>query len=625
MFALFKAELLRFRGGALLLTVAHLVVLGFLMRIVDPMQQPLNVHWAFGAAYALLGMLLGLYQMGTYRRPNAWLQLLHRPLSRGRIAAALVLAGVALLALTVALPMLLAAAWQETMTARVVDLRHWLLPLAGLQIATIGYLIGAYGMLGGRRHSAAGLIFLLLLPMSQATGTGALALQAAIIVWLTTMVAVAFKPDLDAPPRTAVGTVVVALPLQVGVFLLLLLSYYAIEFVWIAEGSHPNNTATPPRGGHNEVEKADPRTRMRLALEGSAHPDAALFREQIALSEPMGVPSQLVRLPQRQELANVAPMEFDDARGVRWVFSHDDMRFHGYRLGDRRSAGRFGAGEDDAPFAAPALPVGALPGMAEGDALLLAGNVAWHYVAETGQALPRIRLPQGEVFVGGGPVGESLGVISDRALYFFDAREAVEHRRTMTPRLRVPMPGRYHDLSMLDLIELVDGYLIVFGYAAHAHNEVGIAPHQLALRVRDDGRIETIARRSLAHDMPAFYRYRRFITSPALYTLCQTATRVLAPPLPLEAHVPAPVPRSAWLAAAMLSLLAVCVGAWRSRRLRLSVPARIAWLAACALFGLPALIALWLLYRPAMDGATADGSIADGSTARGPAPAATPA
>jgi hypothetical protein len=197
-------------------------------------------------------------------------------------------------------------------------------------------------------------------------------------------------------------------------------------------------------------------------------------------------------------------------------------------------------------------------------------------------------------------VGESLGVISDRALYFFDAREALEHRRTMTPRLRVPMPGHYRDLYTLDMIELVDGYLIVFGYTAHAHNESGAAPHQRTLRVHDDGRIETIARRPLAYDLPMPYRYRSFITSPALHALCAAAIRALAPPLPLERNVPAPVPRPMWIVAIALSLLALCLGVWRSRGLRLSAPARAAWLGACVLFGLPALIALWLLYRPAL-------------------------
>ena len=343
MFELFKAELLRFRQWALALAGVHFIALGFLTRVVDLAQQPLVVHWSFGGTYAALGLLLGLYQMGTYRKPSAWLNMLHRPLSPPRIAISLIAAGVALLAVAVALPIALIALWQGAMTPRVVDVRHWLLALAALQIATAGYLVGAYGMLGERRYCFSGLVFPMLLLTAVATGSGALAVQALAVLWLIAMVLATFKPDLDAPPRSAAGMVAVALPLQMAMYLSMLLAYSGIEMLWIAQGSHPNNSPTPPRGGHNEAEKVDDRTRMRLALEGSSHPDAPLLREQIALSEPTGIASQVRRLPQYSELANVAPMEFDDdARGVRWVFSHDDMRLHGYRLIGSHAGGHVG-------------------------------------------------------------------------------------------------------------------------------------------------------------------------------------------------------------------------------------------------------------------------------------------
>lgn len=599
MFELFKAELLRFRPWALALAGVHFIALGFLTRVVDLAQQPLVVHWSFAGTYAALGLLLGLYQMGTYRKPSAWLNMLHRPLSSSRIAVSLILAAVALLAVAVALPIALIALWQGAMTPRVVDVRHWLLALAALQIATAGYLVGAYGMLGERRYCFSGLVFPLLLITAAATGLGALALQALAVAWLIAMVLATFKPDLDAPPRGAAGTIAVALPLQMAMYGLMLLAYSGVEMLWIAQGSHPNNTPMPPRGGHNEAEKADDRTRMRMALDGSAHPDAPLLREQIALSEPTGIASQLRRVPQRSELANVAPMEFDDgARGVRWVFSHDDMRLHGYRINDRTQAGTLGIGVDNAAFPVPALPVGAMPGSAKGDALLIAGNTAYHYDSESGQVLPRIRLPDEEVLVGASPVGETLGVISDRALYFFDGREAVEHQRVMTPRLRVPMPGAYHDIYDLDMIELVDGYLIVFSNSYDAHTAEGAVPYQYVLRVRDGGAIETIATRRLAYDYPAIYRYRSFWTSPALYALRDRAQHLFAPPLPLETSVAAPIPRSMWLLAGALSLLSLIGALWRTRRLAMPTAARVAWISVCGLIGLPALAALWLLYRP---------------------------
>ncbi len=96
--------------------------------------------------------------------------------------------------------------------------------------------------------------------------------------------------------------------------------------------------------------------------------------------------------------------------------------------------------------------------------------------------LPRIRLRDDEVLVGASPVGETLGVISDRALYFFDGRELAEHQREMTPRLRVPMPGAYRDIYNLGMIELVDGYLIVFSNSYDAHSAAGVLPYQQVLR-----------------------------------------------------------------------------------------------------------------------------------------------
>ena len=53
------------------------------------------------------------------------------------------------------------------------------------------------------------------------------------------------------------------------------------------------------------------------------------------------------------------------------------------------------------------------------------------------------------------------------------------------------------------------------------------------------------------------------------------------------------MPRPSWARALLLSLV---VAVWRTRKTSLSTPARIAWIAACGVVSLPALMALWLLY-----------------------------
>ncbi|RNF86329.1 hypothetical protein [Montanilutibacter psychrotolerans] len=597
MWNLFKAELLRFRGWAIALGGVHLLVLAFMTRVVDLGQQPLLVHRSIGGVYVLVGLLLGLYQMGGYRRPNAWLNLLHRPVSSGKIAAALFGAGMVLLVLAVALPILTIAGYQEAMTARVVDVRHWLLPLAAMLLASCGYLAGGYCMLGGRRYSSCALVMLALPLVSTATGTAALAMQALVMLWLACMVLAAFKPDLSAPPRSPAATIVAALPLQMSLYLLILLLGFGVELLWIMQGSHPRNRPTPPIGGAIETERFEDKALLLAGLANSKRSDAALLREQVALSETYGIGVQVPRLPLHDELTNVAPMEFDDSeRRVRWVFSHDSMRFEGYSLVNGRGVGSLGVGAAGAAFPTTVLPVGDAPSLPKGSSALIGRRTLYVYDSELGQVLPRIELPANEVVAGAGQVGDRLGVVSDRAVYFFDGRDVIENDHLLVPRLRVPIPGQYGDLGRVEMIELLDGYLISFAFFVESYRPTGATPYQHVLRVHEDGRIETAARRAIAYDNNAFYRYESWWPSPAMYALRMGAGSLFADPDPLLTHATPPIPRGMWRLAGVLSLLSLLAAVWLTRNRPLSPTARVGWIAACGLIGVPALLSLWLLF-----------------------------
>jgi hypothetical protein len=213
--------------------------------------------------------------MGNYRKPNAWLNLLHRPIAHRRLALALMLAAAMLLALGILLPALLTAGWQEGMTARVLDARHLLLALSAWLLACIGYLVGAYAMLANRRYAVAGFVFLFGLLLAAATGPGVLLLQGLALAWLAAMVLASFKPDLAAPPRDAKATLVLALPLQLAMWCALLVLSIGQEFLWIAMGTHPNNPAVPVVGSVKEADgfssgRVDGRRPARQHIAGSA-------------------------------------------------------------------------------------------------------------------------------------------------------------------------------------------------------------------------------------------------------------------------------------------------------------------------------------------------------------------
>jgi len=584
-----RAELLRFRGWAIAYATAHLLVLGFLTRVVDLAQQPLFVYQVFAAVYVLSGLLLGAYQMGHYRRANAWLNLLHRPLAHSRLALALMLAPALLLAFAIVLPALLVAGYQHGMTARVLDARHlWLLSSAWL-LSCIGYLVGAYAMLANRRYAVAGFVFVFWLLLAAATGPAALLLQVLALAWLCAMVLASFKPDLPAPPRGAWATLVVALPLVMAMWCALFVLGITQELWWIANGTHPNNPAVPARGSVKEADGMTPAQLLAAGLRGKASPDAALWREQAAISDVYRIRQAFDRLPQRNELGNIAPMEFDDGtRRVHWVFSHDDMRFHGIDLASQRAAGTLGV-LGQAAFPQPPLP------LAEG--MLVSDRVVYQYDEEAGRILPRLQLPRGEHVIGFGHAGDRLALLGDRALYLYDARELETSDALLRPRLRVPTPGRAGLLATADVMELLDGVLVSFTFSNDVFYGRG-QPFQALVHVDESGRAHEVARRELPSGYSPLYLQRGWIASPLLHAVKERLLRLCAgyqSPYDVAARTQ---PRPVVLLAVGLAALAAVLAWWRMRRVALPMPARLAWIAASALLGLPAALAACLLSPP---------------------------
>lgn len=588
MIDLFKGELLRFRWWALAAGIINLAVLGFLSRMVDMAQQPLFVYQVFAAVYAVAGILLGMYQMGTYRKPNQWLNLLHRPLHRLRIAGALTGAGALLLLLATAVPIGLVAMYQETMTARVVDLRHWMLPLAAWLIAVSGYLAGAYAMVGNRRYSFAAFLLPNLFMYAQASGVAMLGVQIVVIAFLALLLAIAFKPDPAAPSRNPAAVLAVALPVQVGAYFLIWILGYGIEVMWTVTGTHPLNMPVPPKGGYIEADRAEGKDMLLLGIENSRDPEAALWREQVALSD-VYTTYPLRNLPQQGTMTNLSPMEFADGdNNLFLVYSHDRARFVTRGLRDQRRIGEMGVGEEQAAFPAPTMPYGAI--------YLYNAHAAYQYDSEQQRMFERFRLPAGEVMASPPePAGDNIVMLSDRAAYFYPGREAVNGLDLLQPLMRVAMPGPVGNLSRMDVIELLDGYLVSYTYTWGVWSGELQHPFQQVLRVDGKGQAREVTRRALSIDLPSVYTNRNTWLSPVLRAICLGAQDLFAAPDPLRAK-PEPVPAPIlWLAGAccLLSLLGAI---WLSGRQSHSPRARWAWVALCGIVGLPALASLWLLY-----------------------------
>jgi hypothetical protein len=227
---------------------------------------------------------------------------------------------------------------------------------------------------------------------------------------------------------------------------------------------------------------------------------------------------------------------------------------------------------------------------------MASAHAFYQYDAAQQRIVPRAQLAQGEVFAGTlQPAGDNLAVLSDRALYFYPAREAANSLDPLRPLLRVPLPGPIGNLGRVDLIELLDGYLVSLNSTWGAWSGRA-APYQSVLHVGGDGTVHEVGRRELSQDLPRLYTFREWWLSPAVRLLSQRAQLSFAQPNPLQQQALPTPPREVIVLALALCLASLLAAPWLTRRQALSPGARWCWAVACGAIGVPALLCVWLMF-----------------------------
>src|SRR5690606_21911055 len=126
-------------------------------------------------------------------------------------------------------------------------------------------------------------------------------------------------------------------------------------------------------------------------------------------------------------------------------------------------------------------------------------------------------------------------------------RDAAKDYETLTPRMRLQIPAAYDDLTYIDLVELVDGYLVSFSVLSYGKDAYAAAPYQTIIRVDGAGQSETLVQREFTYVYPELFRYRHWLPSPLISELAGRAKFLFATPDPTAESVSMPVPpRMLW-------------------------------------------------------------------------------
>ncbi len=614
--ALFSSELIRFRTLALSAALGHLLALRLALAAGPPFSGEAARSGLALFVYATLGLALGLYQLGSARRPGQWTFLIHRPLAPGRIFAALTGAGLTLLGGVVALPLLLLTLYVQLATPQWVDGRHYLLALAAWGVAGSCYLLGAFVALSRSRAAFLAGALVLFFLTREAPGLSLFVPMLLALVWLGLLARAAFKPDLATPLSRPWAVVASALPIGYALFracaaAVLMASSLGTIVAEKGVGGLSSFAWNDyfPAGTLDHVDYLDERSALEHGLaESQGDPASAERRRHLRAQLPLASafelgPRGVEHFADRHQLMPADRQHdlFDDKAGVRWSFQHGPMLFQGLDVRTGQAVGWLGLG---GPFTGSAQDVPAgqrfpeVP-FTDGEGMLFTRGRIYEVDFARGAVELRFELPAGESLRTPFVAAETfLLAASDRTLYFFEPRDLRRPGVRVEPTARVALPAPAREISRTLVAELVDGYLVSFVLGRLSEQDRHRA-EQVVMEVGFDGKNEVVARRPLGQGFPAWHRHRGFWISPFLQVAHDLAWTAIAPHrderVTLGEIAANPAPPGVLALAGMVALLSAAATGRMAKRRGLAVRERRAWTAGACLLGLPGFLAFLAL------------------------------
>ena len=616
MWHLVLSELIRFRSLAVPFAVAHFLLLRFLGG--SALFVPSILKLMLGALlYSLIGLIFGLYQIGSYRRRNQWAYLVHRPMAPRRIFLALSAAAGLLLTAVVVMPLVLMTVYVDFMTHAWVDGRHYLLPLFVFGLVLSFYWVGSLIALSASRAAfLVGLLPILFLNW-QGEGLWIFVPQFLVVAWLGYLVASAFKPDLSrhvarplAVMATAISLQVVMLGIVSGVVMIALQAGAAYQRHGWRSLSVQDWSTHFADGTYEAASYAREAGLFRHGLAESSSPRSAHLLNQVALADIHGVHRLVYGYPRRHQLyfMDKTLTLNDEERGVQWTFSHDRMMFYGQDAQSGVPVGWLGTqGVIDDETAASANGDLRFPGVprTHGNRYVMTDHQLFEFDAKRQRIDLRFALPPGERLLSALEIHtEFATVLSDQRLYFFEPRDLARTLGAVSPVTSLVLPGKIDNLHGLVVAELIDSYAVSFLFGTQS--ERGFGPARLIvteLAVAGD-QVTSVATRDLDQGWSDAYRYRKFILAPLLHVAHEVVWSLVEPRGTLvygsrRSSVASMVawrpPSRVLVWTLLLSLASAGLTAWYANRRLVTSRQRMGWTIASLLLGVPCFLSFLFL------------------------------
>lgn len=605
MLNLYKFELLKYRAWTLVtfsLAFLVFVILQYLPGGASVPSEPLKIYAIAG------GIVLGLVQMLLHTRGNNWTYLIHRPLTLPKIFASLIGAGLSIIFVSLAMPLILTTMWRDVSTVIGVDVRAYGSIAFIYLLGSCFYLISCLVILNKSKGVA--LLYLsfgiLLISYTPSSTLTQFLPPIALILILLYLNYTSFKADLSEYDKRP--SAIILMSLSISITTTIILTFVAIAVYGVTSKLVQNGSSGQLKANtYTYFEHIEtPQARLSYALDIPNEPDAQHYVNQDKLADDRYVRMVQLSFPYRGQITgDKEKISFaDNATKIRWVFSHDKMLLEGFYQNTKSPAGLIGK----RGFIDKNEPVQLADRFKNvpiilGDKFLQTEHTIYRINYKDKLLQIKHQASAGERYINT-PQEFKPDVLlaTDKRILLFKMLDFVAENTPLVANYDIPYPVNYRHIDGLNLYRYVEGYVFLFhGEHFYGHNKPGVETFHANL----GGSAEKIKAQAFTSFIePAWYRQKQELISPLILYAIERFSHWVHP-ASMENSSPSELQQrfkslTIYWHILILQLFSLMGGFMLCRFHRFGKKQTLTWVALTGIIGLPALLSFFLLnpWRP---------------------------
>lgn len=600
MLALFKAEFIRYRFGAIFAFILQLFTLSFFAKL-GPVLEPLNQELSL--LIIVICFAFGFVQMTLHKRKNHWVFLLQRPLKSSKVYLALATAGVMNVLIAVPIAWLIIVIGFDYLTDTIIDMRHYYFSLFLAAIGILTYLIGSLTALNASRAAIlTGIgLFVIFQSVSQY-----ILLQSSmailIIFYLLYLNIASFKPDLSQPLKSRLSTIMLVVPMQMMIVTLLVLStqlFYHLPKFMLA--SSPSELVVEGTIDYWRDLPAEQRVSFLLKSSDVDNKEWLSRQTELATSAVINMYSRSFGKKGQYPFRDKNFSMTDRVNNNLWVFSHDEMLLQGINNKTGKVVGWVGrTGFFEQIITTKTTDrFNSIPFMLK-DQFLITKNTIFMLDFEAKELSIKVSIPNGEQMIGLPQFTDGfVSMITHKHIYIFDHTDIFDKNGPVLPAYSLSHPTTLSQMAYVDTYAMVDGLLLIYA----GNNYRGFdKPGAEIIYAKRDGEEQILYKMFFdKQTYPQLIRHFEYLVSPLLFTWNASMSHALSSypdeEYPIVNVFSGVMPTYVNVVALILHLLAISIVLWVSRLINLNTKKTTLWVVMTGLIGIPALLSFFFVNK----------------------------